>query len=180
MPLHSVEGLLDADIDAQVRREWTALADAGLPSQAKHQGATNAPHVTLSVAGAVPDFVEARLGRALAAMAPVPVRLGPLVVMGSRRYVLARLLVPSAELLHLQATVATAMVGAPDVPEQVRPGRWVPHVTIGRGLGSRQVGEALAVLGRARALDGTIESVRRWDPEAGRTWSVGGLPTMGP
>ena len=179
MPLHSVEGLLDADVDAQVRREWRALADAGLPSQAKHQGATNAPHVTLSVAGAVPDFVEARLARALDGMPAVPVRLGSLVVMGSRRYVLARLVVPSAELLGLQATVAAAMVAAPDVPHQVRPGRWTPHVTIARGLGSRQVGEALAVLGRARALDGTIESVRRWDPDAGRTWAVGGLPTMG-
>ena len=71
------------------------------------------------------------------------------------------------------------MVGAPDVPDQVRPGRWTPHVTIARGLGSRQVGEALAVLGRARPLDGTIESVRRWDPDAGRTWQVGGIPTMG-
>ena len=177
--MHSVEGLLDADTDAQVRREWTVLADTGLPSQSKHQGATNAPHVTLSVAGAVPDFVEERLVRALAGMVPVPMRLGPLVVMGSRRYVLARLLVPSADLLRLQATVAAAMVGAPDVPDQVRPARWTPHVTIARGLGSRQVGEALAVLGRARAFDGTIESLRRWDPDAGRAWSLGGLPTMG-
>jgi 2'-5' RNA ligase len=128
----------------------------------------------------VPDFVEARLARALHGAPPVPVRLGALVVMGSRRYVLARLVVPSAELLSLQTTVAAAMVAAPDVPDQVRPGRWTPHVTLARGLGSRQVGEALAVLGRARALDGAIVSVRRWDPDAGRTWPIGGLPTMGP
>jgi 2'-5' RNA ligase len=112
-------------------------------------------------------------------MQPVPVRLGSLIVAGSRRYVLARLVVPTAELLRLQQSLAAAMFGAPDIPDQVRPGRWTPHVTIARGLGSRQVGEALAVLGRARPLDGTIESVRRWDPDAGRTWQVGGLPTMG-
>ncbi|GAA2740964.1 2'-5' RNA ligase family protein [Terrabacter aerolatus] len=177
--MHSVEALLDEATDAQVRREWAALADAGLPSQARHQGATNAPHVTLSVAGSVPDFVEARLARAVEGTVPVPLRLGPLLVMGSRRYVLARLVVPSAELLRLQASVAAAMVGAPDVPDQVRPGRWTPHVTLARGLGSRQVGEALAVLGGTRALDGAVESVRRWDPDAGRTWPLGGLPTMG-
>lgn len=179
MPLHAVEGLLDAVTDTEVRREWAALSDAGLPSQAKHQGASNAPHVTLALAGSVPDFVEARIGRALEDIEPLPVRLGSLLVMGSRRFVLARLVVPSAELLRLQQSLAVAMVGAPDVPEQVRPGRWTPHVTIARGLGSRQVGEALAVLGRARPLDGAIETVRRWDPDAGRTWQVGGKPTMG-
>jgi len=179
MPLHAVEGLLDAATDAEIRREWAVLADAGLPSQAKHQGSTNAPHVTLALAGAVPDYVEARISRAVEDLATLPVRLGSLLVMGSRRFVLARLVVPSPELLGLQQSLAAAMVGAPDVPEQVRPGRWTPHVTIARGLGSRQVGEALAVLGRARPLDGAIESVRRWDPDAGRTWRVGGKPTMG-
>lgn len=179
MPLHSVEGLLDATTDTEVRREWQVLVEAGLPSQARHQGATNAPHVTLSAAGVVPDYVEARIARALDGRAPVPVRLGPLVVMGSRRYVLARLVVPSAGLLDLHQAVSAAMAGAPDVPDQVRPGRWMPHVTLARGLGSRQVGDALAALGRARPLEGVLESVRRWDPDAGRTWQVGGIPTMG-
>lgn len=180
MSLHSVEALLDAGADAAVRQEWTALAGAGLPSQAAHQGATNAPHVTLSVASGVPDFVESRIARELAPLLPVPVRLGPLIVMGSRRFVLAHLVVPTDELLGLHATVARAMSAAPDVPDVVRPGRWTPHVTLARGLGSRQVGEALAVLGRTRPLDGAIESVRRWDPTARRAWPVGGKPTMEP
>ncbi len=179
MALHSVEGLLDSGTDAQVRREWEALAEAGLPSQAGHEGATNAPHVTLSAAGGVPDVVEARVVRALAGMPALPVTLGPLVVMGSRRHVLARLVVPTSDLLLLQHAVAAAMAACPDVPERVRPGRWTPHVTIARGLASSQVGEALAVLGHSGPRDGAIESVRRWDPTAGRTWRVGGIPTMG-
>ena len=64
--------------------------------------------------------------------------------------------------------------------EVVRVGRWTPHVTLARGLGSRQVGDALAVLGRTRPLDGSIEAVRRWDPTARRAWPVGGKPTMEP
>jgi 2'-5' RNA ligase len=179
MPLHSVEGVLDTDTDTQVRCEWTALADAGLPSQAGHQGTTNAPHLTLSAAGSVPDAVEARIVHALAGMQPVRVRLGALLVMGSRRFVLARLVVPTAALLALHRAVAGAMEAAPDVPERVRVDRWTPHVTLARGLAMEQVGSALAVLGTVPPLEGTLESVRRWDPDAGRTWVVGGLPTMG-
>lgn len=179
MPLHSVEAVLDTDTDTQVRREWTALADAGLPSQSGHQGTTNAPHLTLSAAASVPDAVEARILHALAGMRPVPVRLGALLVMGSRRFVLARLVVPTSSLLALHQTVLGAMEAAPDVPERVRADLWTPHVTLARGLAVEQVGAALAVLGTVPPLDGTLESVRRWDPDAGRTWVVGGLPTMG-
>ena len=83
MPLHAVEGLLDATSDTEVRREWAALAAAGLPSQSQHQGATNAPHITLALAGVVPDYVEARIARVLETMRPVPIRLGSLLVMGT-------------------------------------------------------------------------------------------------
>ena len=173
MPVQSVEALLDADTDRQVRAEWGALAGAGLPSQANQLGDGAAPHLTLSVAASVPDFVEARLRAVVRGQLPIPVRLGPLVVMGSRRFVLARLLVPSAHLLSLHTAVAEAMIAAPDVPDQVRPGRWTPHVTLARGLGSRQVGEALAVLGRTRPIDGRIETVRRWNPVSERAWTLG-------
>jgi hypothetical protein len=98
--------------------------------------------------------------------------------MGSRRFVLARLVVPTDELLSLHAVVAQAMSAAPDVPEVVRAGRWTPHVTLARGLGTRQVGDALAVLGAATTLEGSIETVRRWDPTARRAWPVGRKPTM--
>ena len=176
MPLHSVEALLDDATTAEVRREWELLAAAGLPSQAAHTGATNAPHVTLSVAGAVPDFVERRLAERVADHLPLPVRLGGVLVLGSRRFVLARLVVPDAGLLALHGAVAEAMVACPDVPEPVRAGRWTPHVTLARGLGSRQVGEALAALGRTRPVDGAVASVRRWDPEAGRAWPIARAP----
>ena len=51
-------------------------------------------------------------------------------------------------------------------------------MTLARGLGTRQVGDALAVLGRVTTLDGSIETVRRWDPTARRAWPVGRKPTM--
>lgn len=179
MPLHSVEAVLDPATDERVRHEWDLLAEAGLPSQASHRGESNAPHVTLCAAGDVSDAAEARLAGVLGSFQPLPVRLGALVVLGSRHLVLARLVLPSQALLGLHARVREAMDGAGDVPEHVEVGRWVPHVTLGRGLGPGQVGEAIAALGRLPLLDGSLASVRRWDPTAGRTWRVDGLPTMG-
>ncbi|MGO4597737.1 2'-5' RNA ligase family protein [Terrabacter sp. 2RAF25] len=179
MALNSVEGVLDEATDQQVRHEWALLAEAGLPSQADHRGVSNAPHLTLSAAGSVPGVVGSGLEQALEGFEPVPVRLGSLLVLGSRHLVLARLVLPSEALLRLHASVAEAMAGATDVPERVQVDRWVPHVTLGRGLRAGQVGEALEVLGRVPQLEGAVESVRRWDPLAGRTWRVDGIPTMG-
>jgi 2'-5' RNA ligase len=176
MPLHSVDALLDRAATAEVRREWDALAAAGLPSQARHRGVTNAPHVTLSVATDIPDFVVDRIAERLGDHLPLPARLGGVVVLGSRRFVVARLVVPDAALLALHASVAEVMDACPDVPEPVRVGRWTPHVTLARGLGSRQVGEAMAVLGRTRPVDGAIETVRRWNPVTRRVHDLSSNP----
>ena len=173
MPLHSVDAMLDRHCAAEVRREWDVIAAAGLPSQARHEGPTNAPHLTLSVASGIPDFVEDRIATRLGDHLPVPVRLGGVVVLGSRRFVVARLVVPDAALLALHASIAEIMDACPEVPEPVRVGRWTPHVTLARGLGWRQVGEAMAVLGRTRPVDGCLESVRRWDPVVGRVRILG-------
>ena len=178
MPLHSVEAMLDAATDAAVRADWDLLRSAELPSQADHKGATNSPHLTLAAAPGVPATVEARLAAVVTPLLPVPVRLGALVVLGGRRLVLARLLVPTSELLRLHEAVAEAMQGALDVPDMTLPGRWSPHVTLARGLDVEQVSEAIAALGRTRDLEGSLTHVRRWDPEARRVWALGGEPTM--
>lgn len=48
--------------DAIIRGEWAALADAGLPSQARHRSPTNLPHVTLSVADRIDAAVDTFAG----------------------------------------------------------------------------------------------------------------------
>jgi 2'-5' RNA ligase len=178
VPLHSVEAMLDDATDAAVRAEWALLRDAGLPSQADHKGATNSPHLTLCAAPGVPAPLEDRLDAAVAPFVPLPVRLGPLVVLGGRRLVLARLVVPTSALLRLHEAVADVMRGAPDVPDMTLPGRWSPHVTLARGLAVEEVSAAIAALGRTRDLEGAVVQVRRWDPGARRVWALGAEPTM--
>jgi len=163
--VQTAELLLDAATEAAVEAQWRALAEAGLPSQASHTGATNRPHVTLAVAGAMPVHLDEPL-RAAAGRLPVPVGVGPLVLLGGRRHVLARLLVPTGALLALHARTAEVVRECPDRGELLEPGAWTPHVTLARGLTGEQVAEALGVLGPSVALDASVVGVRRFDGDA--------------
>lgn len=170
--VQSIELVLDEVLDHAVRDEWALLLDAGLPSQARHTGASNAPHVTLGVADAVPEAVEVALV-GLAHGTGEPLRLGGLVVFGGRTSVLSRLVVPSAGLLRLHRDVQAALADLPGRPPTTEPGRWTPHVTLARRLHADQLGAALVLLAdRPRELEGTIRAVRRWDSDAQRTWDV--------
>ena len=171
--VQSVELVLDARLDAAVREEWDALRDAGLPSQARHTGASNAPHVTLGVA----DVVDERVERALAEVdygVGAPLRLGGLLVFTGRTSVLSRVVVPSSQLLATHRSVAEAMDGLPGRPPSVAPGAWTPHVTLARRLDAEQLAAAMALLAeRPRELDGAVRCGRRWDADTRRTWDVG-------
>ncbi len=169
--MQSVELLLDEDTDAHVREQWRVLVGAGLPSQARHRGETNAPHVTLAVRPAVDPAAEPGL-RAVAATLPLPVRLGATAVFGRHRYVLVRLLVVDESLLRLHAAVAHSLGDCDRADPLTEPGRWTPHVTLGRGLSAAEVGRALEVLGGAHPVEGRAVDCRRWDSEARRAWSL--------
>ena len=168
--MHSIEVVLDDDTDRQVRAQWHELALAGLPSQARHTGESNRPHITLALAGAVSAQVDRRLLRVAAGL-PVPVTLGGLLIFGGRRFVLARLVVPSVALLDLQRSVVQSLDEPVDPQHTFGPGGWTPHVTLARGLTADQVGSALTVLGAMPMLTGQLVLARRWDITAKQeTW----------
>lgn len=179
--VQSVELLLDTDLDARVRTQWRALADAGLPSLSRHTGATNAPHITLAVASGVSPLADERLVDALPpADLPLPLLLGGYVVLGGHRHVLARLVVPTARLLELNSRATGAWSDTLEMPRTVVPGRWTPHVTLATHLTDTQLGQALTAL---RGLPGEVHDgageavrVRRWDGEAKVAWDLGEAP----
>jgi 2'-5' RNA ligase len=189
--VQSVELVLDEALDARVRTQWRALAAAGLPNLGRHTGTSNRPHLTLVVATGVGPEHEERLVTALGdatpdggASVPLPVLLGGYVVFGTHRHVLARLVVPTAALLALQARTWAAWDGVLQRPDTVTPGRWTPHVTLAKHLTDTQVGQALTALragpgadadrpGRPDRTDqGHAVAVRRWDGERRVEWQV--------
>lgn len=169
--VQSAELLLDDALTDAVRDEWRLLAEAGLPSQAGHRGATNAPHVTVGVVDEVDDAAEAAL---TAVPLPGELRLGGLLVFASpRRVVLARSVVVTPALLATHVAVSQAWEHCAGRPDHLEPGRWTPHVTLALRLAPEQLGPAAQVLASApRELTGRARGLRRWDGDARRAWWV--------
>lgn len=170
--VQSVEMLLDSDAERSVRGEWTQLVDAGLPSQARHTGATNRPHITLAVARELTSDQEAAIGAAVARSLPMSLRLGGLLVFGPGPFVLGRLVVPSTDLLALQRKVMAAIGPTSGMfPHQV-PGGWTAHVTLARRLTADQLASAATILSPADDIHARGQSVRRWDGDRKIAWTV--------
>jgi len=168
--MHSVEAVLDDDTDRQVRAHRRDLALAGLPSQARHTGSSNRPHITLGLTATINAEVERRLADVGASL-PTPVTLGALLLFGGPRFVLARLVVPSSGLLALQAGVMASLDEPLDPHGTFVHGSWTPHVTLARRLTADQVGAAVSVLGAVPAIPARLARMRRWDIGAKQeTW----------
>jgi 2'-5' RNA ligase len=170
--VQSIELLLDDGTDAAVRADWTALADAGLPSLASHAGASNRPHVTVAVTqddGFAAAEAALRLvfeGWALDADG-MAATIGAPVLFGGRkqRWVLARQVVPSRPLLTLHAAVHRALErNAPEatVLEQTAPDRWTPHVTLAGRMPADRLADALGSL-PLDPVPARFVAARLWD-----------------
>ncbi len=173
----SLELLLDDDLEAAVLRQWAALAEAGLPSAADHPGETNRPHVTLTVAGSLPAYLETAIKAALTGRLPVPIRLGGVLCFPSRgdgagTQIITRAVVPSAELLELQAVCAELFEALPGLSPVLRPGAWSPHVTLARRMPTDRMGTALAALGAVEDQPGGGVEIRRWNSDTRTAWLV--------
>jgi 2'-5' RNA ligase superfamily len=163
---HSVELLFDTDTEAAVVRQWTTLADAGLPSQARHRSPMNRPHVTLTVGERIDPAVDVALWEPAGGL-PLDCVIGAPMVFGGKALTLVRLIVPSAGLLRLHESVDSICAAhlMPEAFSHVRPGRWTPHVTLCRRLARADLAAALEVIG-ADHLVGTFAGLRRWDGDA--------------
>ncbi|GAC69910.1 2'-5' RNA ligase family protein [Gordonia soli] len=176
---HSLELLLDDHSEQAIRDQWSALTAAGLPSLVTNTSPTNRPHVTLLAARRISPSVDAALVPATQRL-PISAIVGAPIVFGrGERRVLARLVVPSAELLSLHAQVsrvardhlahATGPVSTDGAFEHTTPGAWTPHVTLARRLTADQLSAALSVLdtGGDATTTGDIAArfvaMRRWD-----------------
>lgn len=163
---HSVELLFDQRTEAAVIRDWTALADAGLPSQAQHTSPSNRPHVTLTVGRRIDPAVDAALWEP-ARQLPLDCLIGAPMIFGRTAITLVRLVVPAAGLLRLHESVDAICAPhlTPEAYDHVRPGRWTPHVTLCRRLAPADLPAALEAIG-VDGIVGTFAGLRRWDGDA--------------
>jgi hypothetical protein len=145
--------------------DWQALRDAGLPSQADHRGATNAPHLTVLAASRLPP--DDRAAEVLGPLLPVRARAAGVLILGGSTVTLARA-------VDVDDAVVSAVLelrrGAGELPHR----GWLPHVTLARRVPRASVGLALKVLGWAD-VELELTWLRRWDPEAGTVRAVAGV-----
>ncbi len=160
--VHSVELVVDDATDTSIRQQWAALLDADLPSQGRHRGASNRPHITMALADTLDTRDINRLSSAVAVL-PLPVTVGGLLIFGGHRFVLARLAVPSIEVLDLQSELVRALAAPANPHGTFSAGRWTPHITLARRLTAEQLAVALMVLADFEPLTGTLTAARRWD-----------------
>ena len=170
----SVELLLDPESDTLVRGLWARLFDAGMPSQARHRGASNRPHVTLVALPSLPADAEPRLAEAVAGRLPVVGTWGEVATFGHGPWTLVWLVEPSAGMRRLHDEVARVC----DVPSGhlTAPDRWTPHVTLARRVSARDLDAVRRLVSEpVAAATGTpmpAEEVRRWDGAAKVDWVV--------
>ncbi|WP_223623988.1 2'-5' RNA ligase family protein [Microbacterium sp. EST19A] len=163
----SIELLLDPATEAAVRAEWDALAAEGMSSLAHHTSASNRPHVTLLVRTDLARF-DAQV---LLERAPFPFTLSaPLLFGVGERRVLARSVVPTAELLDIHAAVH-AVAGRGDDAPHTAPGEWSPHVTLARRLRISDLERAVGHVGGD--IHGHATGLRLWDPTTATVTELG-------
>jgi hypothetical protein len=158
--VHSIELVFDRDSDAAIRRIWQDLAVAGIPSQAP----ASRPHVTLVVADRIAPDVDALLAPA-AERLPIACVVGAPLLFGRTSAILARIIVPTAELLALHAQVYRLALPhlTPEPMPNCLPGQWTGHTTLARRVGGHQLSRALRIAGRPAQLEGSFVALRRWD-----------------
>jgi hypothetical protein len=165
--VHSIELLFDPHTEESIRRIWAQLADAGLPSQATVASPTNRPHVTLAVADRIGGEVDALLVD-MSRRLPLRCEVGAPLLFGRSRPVLARLIVPSTDLLSVHAQVSELCLPhmVPGPAPHTTPGQWTPHTTLARRVDPAQLAEVLKVPGVLGDITGSIAGLRRWDGDA--------------
>ena len=161
--VHSVELIFDPDTETAVRQIWDELREAGIPSQTP----AARPHATLTVAERIDPEVDALLASLLPRF-PLRCRLGAPLIFGDANAVLARLLVPTIELLDIHAQVHRMCLPHlhPGPMPNALPGEWTAHVTLARRVVPARMGLAVRIGGKPREIEGVVVGLRRWDGDS--------------
>jgi 2'-5' RNA ligase len=164
--VRTVELLPDGELDRVVRDAWRLLDDAGLSSQVAHRHESNRPHITVAVVDDWDPDTPTLLTRALTRL-PVPLHVDGLRTFGQRRLALVVPLALEPELISVHEAVHAILdADAWGVEERHVPGRWAPHLTLGRGMDRAQEAAARRLLETMTWPNGYATGARTYDTES--------------
>ena len=159
--------LLDPPLDAAVRRLWTRMEEAGVPSLATHTHGRHVPHLSYATLRSWDlDTVAAALG-VLAERPPLRLHLDALGIFRRSRCWLAPAL--SVDLAPRQQAVVEAVTATgADLHRHYRPGDWVPHVTLAPRLRLHHLPAVAQLVNDVLPVTGTASQAALVDTATGR------------
>jgi 2'-5' RNA ligase len=163
----ALELYFDPSATRRVRKLWTALDEAGIPSMKTFFNGKHRPHMSLTGA---PELDGPAIAAALAdfdVAPPLPVRLEFIGQFVGRVLWLGP--VPSADLLDHHATVHSRLSAA-GIPRSglYAPGSWVPHVTLSMRVPHSKMAAAIRLCMDVLPIEATIASAGVADYARGR------------
>jgi len=107
---------------------------------------------------------------------PFACTIGAPMLFGRGPFTLVRLVIPSAELLGLQARVHKVCLShmSPGPLPHAEPGHWTPHVTLARRVPQERLADAMSLRHMSRDQKATAVALRHWDGNARVEHPIGG------
>lgn len=166
MPNAALEFTLAEPDDRAVREIWEALVEAGLPSQGRHRGASNAPHVTVAARPKIPEAMREAAAAHIAAHLPAELAVEGLLTFTGRRRSVVALGVSLPEVLRRD-------VEAFRHTWELEPA-WTPHITIARHVGADELAAVSDIVTRGPLPTHVrVGALRYWDPVTATTTQIG-------
>jgi 2'-5' RNA ligase len=158
--------LLDPPADDVVRRLWSRMEAAGLPSLQSHTHGHHVPHLTYAALRTW-DLAQmvARLDD-LPEQPPMRIRLDGLGIFRRSRCWLAPALTPDLAPRQRAVVDAVTKAGA-DLHKHYRPGDWIPHVTLAPRLHLRDLPVVAQLVSDVLPVTATASSAALVDTSSG-------------
>ena len=143
----AVEMYMDADSEAQIRRTWEALAEAGIKSSMLEAGYR--PHVSLGVCGELDvDGLAKELSSFAESVSPFELTLSSVGLFPSSEGVIFLGVTPTQRLLDVNHNFHQFFGKYAKSQRDYQVGKWVPHCTLAFDLSDGMLSEAIEVCGR--------------------------------
>lgn len=174
----AVEMFFDDAADGAVRALWAQLDQVGVPSLATRSHRRHRPHVSLAVAGTIPQRTRDALRADLALLALPSLWLYTLGAFPTEQNALFLGAVVDTELLAVHSAAHDVLAGRVRQPwAHYLPGAWIPHCTLAQDVTAAQLTRGFAQLHPITAIRATVAAVGITDTRTGEVDVLHGLHT---
>ncbi|QUG99780.1 2'-5' RNA ligase family protein [Saccharopolyspora erythraea] len=170
---HALGLFFDDSAEEAVRALWKRLEAAGVPSLASRGHRRHRPHVTLAVAGRIPEGARRDLRAELSLLSVPDLWLYTLGTFPSDESVLLLGAVVDTELIAVHSAVHDVLAGKVSAPSAYYfPGAWIPHCTLAIGITGAELATGFAELCPPEPIRAPVSEIGVIDTRTGEVEPV--------